>query len=367
MNRSASLRRRIASLESQIAEAEELLAAQEGHQAHDMFDEYDLNMDGLIEESEWGGSPEVFDALDTNHDMYLDPSEVEMGFGSSFSKLASASKFKGIARRKLAGQGVTALVHEMIEDAVHKIIRVNPVAVSRIKKALYELGTHPTDQNITAMFDLVDVLDIDDNEKSKIKMVIQNAFLKIQEVIQSEYFDKFDDEVPASVQRELDMLGLDLEPGEDFKRELRELEFKDSPDLEKQLKSFHLDLGPSLETKKQISNFSLGRLASRRRKAHSMFDEYDTNMDGLIDSNEWGGSPEAFNSLDTDLDGLLSPNEINMGVGNSFGKSASYRRRASQQRRRPSQQRRRASQDQYLSPEEIADILGGTLISKGRR
>ena len=98
-----------------------------------------------------------------------------------------------------------------------------------------------------------------------------------------------------------------------------------------------------------------------------MFDEYDTNMDGLIDSNEWGGSPEAFNSLDTDLDGLLSPNEINMGVGNSFGKSASYRRRASQQRRRPSQQRRRASQDQYLSPEEIADILGGTLISKGRR
>jgi hypothetical protein len=195
MNRSASLRRRIASLESQIAEAEELLATQEEHQAHDMFDEYDTNMDGLIDESEWGGDPTVFDALDTNHDMYLDPSEVEMGFGSSFSKLANANKFKGLARRKLA---------------------------------------------------------------------------------------------------------------------------------------------------------------------HSMVDLYDTNLDGYIDESEWGGSPEVFDALDTDLDGALSIDEINMGVGESFGKTASYRRSASQQRRR-------ASQDQYLSPEEIADILGGTLISKGRR
>ena len=195
MNRSASLRRRIASLESQIAEAEELLSSQEEHQAHNMFDEYDTNMDGLIDQSEWGGLTEAFDVLDTNQDMYLDQSEVEMGFGSSFSKLANANRFKGIARRKLA---------------------------------------------------------------------------------------------------------------------------------------------------------------------HNMIDEYDANLDGLIDQSEWMGSPESFDVLDLDQNGLLTNDEISIGVGESFGKFASYRRR-------PSQQRRRASQEQYLSPEEIADILGGTLISKGSR
>ena len=86
-----------------------------------------------------------------------------------------------------------------------------------------------------------------------------------------------------------------------------------------------------------------------------------TNMDGLIDESEWGGSPEAFNSIDTDFDGILTPEEVGMGVGPSFSKLASRRapKYASYQRR--------ASQDQYLSPEEVADILGGTLISKGRR
>jgi Ca2+-binding EF-hand superfamily protein len=187
MNRSASLKRRIANLEAQIAEAEELLASQEEHQAHNMFDEYDTNLDSLIDDSEWGGSQPVFDALDVDQNVYLDPSEIEMGFGSSFSKLANANRFKGFARKKLA---------------------------------------------------------------------------------------------------------------------------------------------------------------------HSMFEEFDTNLDGLIDQSEWGGSPEAFNALDLDGDGMLSPDEINMGVGSSFGKLASSRKRAS---------------DRYLSSEEIANILGGKVISKRNR
>ncbi|NDB61560.1 hypothetical protein EB001_24435, partial [bacterium] len=165
MNRTASLRRRIANLHEQIAEAEEQLASlDEGHQAHSLFDEYDYNMDGLIDQAEWGGSPETFDALDLDQDGVLTPDEVDLGFGTGFgtTKLASrrAAKYRGLAKRKLA---------------------------------------------------------------------------------------------------------------------------------------------------------------------HSLFDQYDTNMDSLIDESEWGGSPEAFDSLDTDFDGILTPEEVGMGVGPSFSKLASRR------------------------------------------
>jgi hypothetical protein len=107
MNRSASLRRRIANLQNEIASVEEQLAnLDEGHQAHTFIDEYDYNQDGFIEEAEWGGSPSLFDTLDTDMDGMLSPAELDMGFGPGFgtTKLASqrAAKHKGLARRKLA-------------------------------------------------------------------------------------------------------------------------------------------------------------------------------------------------------------------------------------------------------------------------
>ncbi len=107
MNRSASLRRRIASLQNEIAAVEEQLASlDEGHQAHSIIDEYDYNQDGFIEEAEWGGSPNLFETLDTDMDGMLSPAELDMGFGPGFgtTKLASqrAAKHRGLARRKLA-------------------------------------------------------------------------------------------------------------------------------------------------------------------------------------------------------------------------------------------------------------------------
>jgi Ca2+-binding EF-hand superfamily protein len=179
MNKTSALRR-LASLEQRLADLEEQLATvEEGHQAHSLFDEYDYNQDGLIDSAEWGGSPELFQALDTDMDGVLTPSEIGMGMGNSFSKLAKVAKHKGLARRRL--------------------------------------------------------------------------------------------------------------------------------------------------------------------KAHNLFETYDLNMDGFIDSTEWGGSMDAFDALDTNMDSLLDNDEIAMGVGPSFARQAS---------------------NEYLSPQEMADLMGGTLISK---
>lgn len=339
MNRTAFLRRKIANLQAELADAEETLTSLDDGdlQAHTMHDMYDLNQDGFIDESEWGGSPAIFNSLDTDMDGYLTPEEISMGIGQSFgtTKLASrrAAKHRGLARRKLAGASVTSLVKELVGDAVAKVISVNRQAAYPIREALFGLGLHPTDQNIIAMFDLVDTLNIPDAQKNKMKDVIKYAFLKVQESIQHEYYDKFEAGVPLSVQREIQSLGLDFEHGEDFKKELRELDLSDSPDLAKQLRMFDLELGPTVETKKEISmfnlnptletkkqlgQFTLDRLASRRR-AHGVFNEYDLNQDGFIDAQEWGGSPDIFNQLDLDGDVMLSLDEVNSGLGESFG------------------------------------------------
>jgi len=82
---------------------------------------------------------------------------------------------------------------------------------------------------------------------------------------------------------------------------------------------------------------------ARRKLAHTLFDEYDYNQDGFIDESEWGGSPEAFDALDTNMDGMLDSDEIGYGAGYSFSKLA---------------------EDEYLTPQEMAHIMGGTLISK---
>ena len=65
------------------------LYAQEEMMGHDMFDEYDHNEDGVIDQEEWGGSPEVFDALDSDMSGDLDQDEIAMGLGESFARYAS--------------------------------------------------------------------------------------------------------------------------------------------------------------------------------------------------------------------------------------------------------------------------------------
>ena len=57
--------------------------------SHDMFDEYDHNQDGMIDRSEFGGSDEVFDALDSDMSGDLDQEEIAMGLGESFARYAS--------------------------------------------------------------------------------------------------------------------------------------------------------------------------------------------------------------------------------------------------------------------------------------
>ena len=57
----------------------------EDMEAHDLFDQYDTNGEGMIYQDDFGGTDEVFDALDMNDDGYLTPEEVAMGLGDSFS------------------------------------------------------------------------------------------------------------------------------------------------------------------------------------------------------------------------------------------------------------------------------------------
>lgn len=87
---------------------------------------------------------------------------------------------------------------------------------------------------------------------------------------------------------------------------------------------------------------------SSELQSHSIMDEYDYNQDGLVGRDEWGGSEDVFSLLDTDKDEYLSPSEISLGLGNSFSRSA---------------RKRKLAQEEYLTPEEIAKIMGGTIVS----
>ncbi len=93
----------------------------------------------------------------------------------------------------------------------------------------------------------------------------------------------------------------------------------------------------------------IASLRHRLKKAteqvsHSIFEQYDYNQDGLVGRDEWEGSDEVFTLLDQDRDEYISPSEATYGLGSSFSKMA--------------------EEDRYLTPEEIAKIMGGTLISK---
>ena len=58
----------------------------EDMEAHDLFDAYDVEGNGMISRSEFGGSDEVFDAIDLDEDDMLSPYEVSQGLGQGFSR-----------------------------------------------------------------------------------------------------------------------------------------------------------------------------------------------------------------------------------------------------------------------------------------
>lgn len=55
-------------------------------EAHDLFDAYDVEGNGMISRNEFGGSDEVFDAIDLDDDDMLSPYEVSQGLGQGFSR-----------------------------------------------------------------------------------------------------------------------------------------------------------------------------------------------------------------------------------------------------------------------------------------
>ena len=92
----------------------------------------------------------------------------------------------------------------------------------------------------------------------------------------------------------------------------------------------------------------LSTLKNRLKKAnemlsHTMFDEYDFNQDQMIGRDEWEGNDDMFSLLDSNKDEYLDSDEISQGVGQSFS--------------------RYAKDEEYLTPQEIADIMGGKLVS----
>lgn len=91
----------------------------------------------------------------------------------------------------------------------------------------------------------------------------------------------------------------------------------------------------------------LAKLRSRLKKAsemlsHNVFDAYDYNQDQLIGRDEWEGDDEVFSLLDQNKDEYLDSGEASWGLGDNFSKMA--------------------EEDRYLTPKEIAKIMGGTLI-----
>jgi len=76
---------------------------------HTMFDEYDLDGDGMISMDEWGGSDEIFDDLDSNEDGFLSRDEIALGLGESFAdELEADDELASIMAELEAGEEMSS-------------------------------------------------------------------------------------------------------------------------------------------------------------------------------------------------------------------------------------------------------------------
>jgi len=88
---------------------------------------------------------------------------------------------------------------------------------------------------------------------------------------------------------------------------------------------------------------------------HTLRDEYDFDMDGMISSEEWGGSSSVFEAMDSDMDGMLDADDISMGVGESFAEEAeAFMASRTASKRRPSARRASETTAADLLAEELA-------------
>ncbi len=99
----------------------------------------------------------------------------------------------------------------------------------------------------------------------------------------------------------------------------------------------------------------LSSLRKRLRKAsemlsHNVFDAYDYNEDKMVGRDEWEGSDEVFSLLDSNKDEYLDDFEVSQGLGSSFSKLADSKYAD-------------YDDDRILTPQEIADLMGGKLIN----
>ena len=99
--------------EDHDASEEEIMAMMDEPVAHDLFDEYDLDMDGMISPEEFGGSMDAFNAMDTDLDGFLSREEASVGLGSSFEEDAAEVLAEEVTMLKAANARLARKVRRL--------------------------------------------------------------------------------------------------------------------------------------------------------------------------------------------------------------------------------------------------------------
>ena len=99
--------------EDHDAEDHDIMAMMDEPVAHDLFDEYDLDMDGMISPDEFGGSMDAFNAMDTDLDGFLSREEASVGLGSSFEEDAAEVLAEEVTMLKAANARLARKVRRL--------------------------------------------------------------------------------------------------------------------------------------------------------------------------------------------------------------------------------------------------------------